>query len=194
MKTAATRRGWRPMARKARSSTSRTRSAGWSPCGGCCSMRTASCSTQYTRVAARRWSLLVKYRYTVPMATSARAATSRICTASYPPSRPSAMAASMTRWRLACCARVSGRASICSIPPCYPQRVLGILESELVGLGRRPRAATLFGASPTAGLPLPPPRLSRCRAGTILEARQWVTNVVGGVIDEDACSGVLRAG
>src|SRR6202453_520081 len=43
------------------------------------------------------------------MATSARAATSRICTASYPPSSPRAMAASTTRWRRACWARVKAR-------------------------------------------------------------------------------------
>ena len=38
------------------------------------------------------------------------------------------MAASMTRWRRACWARVSGRASVCSIPTAYPPRHLGLRE------------------------------------------------------------------
>ena len=38
------------------------------------------------------------------------------------------MAASMTRWRRACWARVSGRATVCSIPTAYPHRHLGLRE------------------------------------------------------------------
>ena len=61
VKTAATNLGWRPMARSARSRTSRTRSAGCRPAGRVLrDPRASSNSTQCTSVAARRWSLLVK--------------------------------------------------------------------------------------------------------------------------------------
>ena len=61
-KTASTRRGWRPIALSARSSTSVTRSAWVPPRAGTCARRASSCSTQWTSAAASRWSFEVKYR------------------------------------------------------------------------------------------------------------------------------------
>ena len=60
--TAPTSCGWRPMDRRARSRASMTRSAGVPPWAGLWASRLSSCSTQWTREAASRWSLLVKYR------------------------------------------------------------------------------------------------------------------------------------
>ena len=42
------------------------------------------------------------------------------------------MAASITRWRRACWARVSGRATVCSIPTAYPHPHLGLREAAPV--------------------------------------------------------------
>ncbi len=90
----------------ARRSTSMTRSAGEAPRGGLVPSPRCSSRAKAPRHSTSSWSFEAKYRYSVPSATSARAATSRICTASYPPSVASCMAASSTRSRRAACRSV----------------------------------------------------------------------------------------
>ena len=89
------------------SSTSRTRSAGVAPTGGRDSSRAASVSICSTIASSSSRSFEVKYRYTVPRATFASVATSRICTASNPPCSASRSAASSTRRRRAAWLRAS---------------------------------------------------------------------------------------
>src|SRR5262245_51855352 len=65
----------------------------------------------------------------VPSATPASRATSRICTASYPPSAASFIAASMTRWRRAAWLGVSAStSSSTAITPLSPSRAPALLR------------------------------------------------------------------
>ncbi len=64
--------------------------------------------------ATSRCTLDGKYRYSVPSATCAPSATSRICTASYPPRPASAVAARRIRSRRSACRGVSGTPVDCA--------------------------------------------------------------------------------
>src|ERR671919_3022676 len=74
----------------------------------------------------------------VARATFAVAATSRICTASYPPSAPSSKAASTTRWRRSRCSSVSSSVSVASVvePSSEVTDISGILRSLLATPGQ----------------------------------------------------------
>src|SRR5262245_9745450 len=112
--------GWRWSDAVPRDSTSTTRAAGVSPTGGRASRRPASASISSTIASRSRRSFDVKYLYTVPRATFASVATSRICTASNPPRSARRRAASSTRRRRAAWLRAS------AVPGAGPSLVAGV--------------------------------------------------------------------
>src|SRR3954449_4257127 len=128
--------------------------------------------------ATSRCTLDGKYRYSVPSATSARSATSRICTASYPPSVASSIAASRMRSRRASCdAGIDRIAAVSPDTPSAPRACRCVLASDL----RRPRVVSLAARRPP-NLRHHDDRFRRLVAGNVCSGvRDQLVLVGGGV-------------